>query len=197
MSRKAIREFAPELRDWLSNMDHRTEAAQLYWRILASLPGGDEAEGLGYKPIDGLGWKEAELLAEMIDAIDDKADVEELVELLADDGEEEDDGEEYEDDEELASRVLRDLRVALNVAEPAAPGAPTEERIGARVRGHDLPRALQRRPVEHVVEHQDPFAAVPFPRARDDLRHGSRLLRVRPCAADRRAVARRELARPG
>jgi hypothetical protein len=56
------------------------------FRILASLPGGDELEDAGYEPFDQIGWHEADLLARTIDAVNDKRDVEELVEgLLAED----------------------------------------------------------------------------------------------------------------
>jgi hypothetical protein len=58
----------------------------LLFRILASLPGGDRLEDMGYEPFN-LGWHEADQIARVLDAIEDKRDVEDLVEGLLDDDE--------------------------------------------------------------------------------------------------------------
>lgn len=75
-----------ELQSWLPNFDRgEREFPSLLFRVLASLPGGDRLEDLGFEPFN-LGWMEADLLARVIDAIESKQDVEDLVDgLLADD----------------------------------------------------------------------------------------------------------------
>jgi len=96
--RKEIIAVADELRSWLPNFDHGPNTfPDLLWRTLASLPGGDEAEGIGYKPFEQVGWKEAELLEETLAAIETQQDTEDLIALLLED---EDDGEDDEDDED-------------------------------------------------------------------------------------------------
>ncbi len=104
--RKPIRDIADELISWLPNYDHGPGSfPELVWRMLASIPGGEQAEDMGYEPLGGeggLGWKEVELLGDMLNAIQDKQDAEDLVELLmAEDEEGEgEDGEDGEEDEE-------------------------------------------------------------------------------------------------
>jgi hypothetical protein len=92
-ARKRITEIAEELQSWLPNYDHGpNDLPTIIWRTLASMPGGDEAADMGYEPlIANFGWREVELLGDMLDAIEDPKDVEDLVALLADDGEEEED----------------------------------------------------------------------------------------------------------
>ena len=61
----------------------------LFWRVLASLPGGDRAADMGYETFN-LGWKEAELLADTLNAIQDTTrDVEDIIQGLIGDEEEE------------------------------------------------------------------------------------------------------------
>ena len=60
----------------------------LFWRVLASLPGGDRAADMGYETLN-LGWKEAELLGDTLNAIQDTRDVEDLIQGLIGDEEEE------------------------------------------------------------------------------------------------------------
>lgn len=93
MARKQIEDIIEELRSWLPNYDARSpnDYPVLLFRILASLPGGDELEDMGYETFQ-LGWHEADQLARVIDAIQDKRDVEDLVRGLVY-GEEEDLGE--------------------------------------------------------------------------------------------------------
>lgn len=103
--RKPIRGIADELISWLPNYDRGPGSfPELVWRMLASIPGGEQAEDMGYEPLGGeggLGWKEVELLGDMLNAMD-KQDAEDLVELLmAEDEEGEgEDGEDGEEDEE-------------------------------------------------------------------------------------------------
>lgn len=76
MPRKRIADMIEELNSWLPNFDHGDDDYPvLLFRILASLPGGDRLEELSYEPFN-LGWHEADQLARVLDAIDDKRDVE-------------------------------------------------------------------------------------------------------------------------
>jgi hypothetical protein len=82
--RKQIKEILAELRSWLPNYDRgELEYPSLLFRVLASLPGGDELEDIGYEGFN-LGWHEAAQLGRVLDAIESKRDVEELVEGLLD-----------------------------------------------------------------------------------------------------------------
>jgi hypothetical protein len=89
-TRKPIADLVEELRSWLPNYDHTPESyPTLLWRILASIPGGDQAEDMGYEPFQ-LGWQEVDQLGRVLEAIQDKQDVEDLIEgLLAEEEEEE------------------------------------------------------------------------------------------------------------
>ena len=85
-ARKEIQDILAELQSWLPNYDQGdAEYPTLLFRVLASLPGGDRLEDLGYEPFN-VGWHEADQLARVLDAIQDQGDVEDIVEgLLADD----------------------------------------------------------------------------------------------------------------
>jgi hypothetical protein len=87
--RKQIRDIIAELRGWLPNYDRGADQyPTLLFRILASLPGGDELEDVGYEPFN-LGWHKCDQLARVLDAIQDKRDVADLVDgLLDEDGDE-------------------------------------------------------------------------------------------------------------
>jgi hypothetical protein len=89
---KPIAAIIDELQSWLPNYDHGpADYPTLLWRILASAPGGDEAADMGYKPFN-LGWQEIEQLGRVLEAIQDKRDVEDLIRGLI--GEEEEEVEE-------------------------------------------------------------------------------------------------------
>jgi hypothetical protein len=77
--------MAAELRAWLPNYGGgENEFPRLLLRTLASLPGGDRLEDLGFEPFN-IGWQEADQLARTIDAVNDRRDVEDLIDgLLAD-----------------------------------------------------------------------------------------------------------------
>ena len=91
MPRKQIDDMIEELRSWLPNYDHGPKDYPiLLFRILASLPGGDELEDMGYETFN-LGWHEMEQLARVLDTIQDKTDVEDLVHGLIYEEEEEED----------------------------------------------------------------------------------------------------------
>ena len=89
MARKQIEAIIEELRSWLPNYDHGpNDYPTLLFRILASAPGGDELEGMGYETFN-LGWGEIDQLGRVLETIQDKRDVEELVEgLIHEEGEE-------------------------------------------------------------------------------------------------------------
>lgn len=87
MPRKPIRDMIAELQSWLPNYDRGPEEyPTLLLRVLASLPGGDQLEDIGYEPWN-LGWHEADQLARVLDAIEDKRDVEDLIAGLLDEDE--------------------------------------------------------------------------------------------------------------
>lgn len=78
-----------ELRSWLPNYDHGPlDYPTLVWRILASIPGGEQAEDMGYEPFN-ISWQEIVQLGEILEAIQDKQDVSDLVAGLLDDDAEE------------------------------------------------------------------------------------------------------------
>lgn len=87
--RKPIADLISELQSWLPNYDHGpADYPTLLWRILASVPGGDQAEDMGYEPFS-LGWQEVDQLGRVLVAIQDKRDVEDLIAGLIADEEEE------------------------------------------------------------------------------------------------------------
>lgn len=89
--RKEVREATEEL---LSYWDSMTEEFQAFvLRILASLRGGDRAEDLGFKPYEFLGWTELDLIGNLMIALQDTKDVEEVVDALLGDEEEEEEEE--------------------------------------------------------------------------------------------------------
>jgi hypothetical protein len=62
----------------------------LVGRMLASLPGGEEFEDVGYEPYPTMGWKEFEFISNVFSAVDDKWDVEQAAEILLHEDDEED-----------------------------------------------------------------------------------------------------------
>src|SRR5208282_75208 len=87
--RKPIADLIGELQSWLPNYDHGPEDyPTLLWRILASIPGGDEAEDMGYEPFS-LGWHEIDQLGRVLVAVQDQRDVEDLIQGLIGEDEEE------------------------------------------------------------------------------------------------------------
>lgn len=84
MARRVIEDLIAELDSWLPNYDHGpNDYPTLLFRVLAGLPGGDELEDVGYTPFV-LGWHEADQLGRVLDAIQDRRDVEDLVNGLLD-----------------------------------------------------------------------------------------------------------------
>jgi hypothetical protein len=87
LPREEIEDLIDELRAWLPNYARgHDDYPNLLLRVLASLPGGDRLEDVGYATFN-IGWHEADQLARVLDAIEDKRDVEDLVDALLDDEE--------------------------------------------------------------------------------------------------------------
>lgn len=90
--RKPIIAIINELKSWLPNYDHGpNDYPTILLRLLAALPGGEELEDAGYEPLGGasIGWHEADQLGRVLEAIQDKQDVEDIArELLSDNQEE-------------------------------------------------------------------------------------------------------------
>lgn len=119
-ARKPIAELIEELKSWLPNYDHGPEDyPTLLWRILASAPGGDRAEDMGYEPFQ-LGWHEIDQLGRVLVAIQDKRDVEDLINGLI--------GEEEEEVDE-SKRPRRPMREAAHSSAPWVPPALAAEGI--------------------------------------------------------------------
>lgn len=72
-----------ELSAWLPSEPR--EFNELFLRLLASLPGGDYLEDIGYEPFP-IGWKEAELIAKTLLAIQSSGDVAWLINRLIEEG---------------------------------------------------------------------------------------------------------------
>jgi hypothetical protein len=67
-----------ELKAWI---DSETEDfVKLVGSILASLPGGEELEGI-FEPLL-IGWKEVELLGKLLTVLEDASDVAEATEVI-------------------------------------------------------------------------------------------------------------------
>jgi hypothetical protein len=79
MTRTQLREVLEELEVWLSS--ETPGFVELVARLLASLPGGEELEDMGYEPFP-VGWKEAELLGKLLLTLQDSGDVAEAVRVL-------------------------------------------------------------------------------------------------------------------
>jgi hypothetical protein len=52
LMRKEVRDIVSELGSWLPNYRGELEYPTLLFRVLASLPGGDELEDIGYEPFN-------------------------------------------------------------------------------------------------------------------------------------------------
>jgi len=69
-----------ELYSWWGNVTK--EYQELVLKILASVPGGEVLEDVGYEPFPYLGWQEFAMIGEMMDKIEDKQDVETVIKKL-------------------------------------------------------------------------------------------------------------------
>src|SRR5271166_4147180 len=99
---KPIAALIEELKSWLTNYDHGEGSfPHTLFRILASVPGGEELQDMGYEPFK-LGWYEIEQLGRILTAIQDSRDVEDIVAALM--------HEEEEEVEERRRRPVREVR---------------------------------------------------------------------------------------
>jgi len=145
--RKPIEDIIEELRSWLPNYDHGPKDYPiLLFRILASMPGGDELEDMGYETFN-LGWHEMDQLARTLDAIQDKTDVEDLVHGLT-----------YEEEEDLdEARGRRTREVAR----------PTQVHSALRSRTRETP---PRRPAPKARAKKPPAKKAPRRRKKTPTR---------------------------
>ncbi len=89
-ARPDLRAAVDELRNWLPEYQSRTLRGyiDLIGSLLASVPGGDEAEGMGFEPLPFISWKEFDMLGNLLHAIQDSGDVVYAVQQLFGDEEE-------------------------------------------------------------------------------------------------------------
>lgn len=107
MMRKQIKDLIAELRSWLPNYDHGpADYPTILYRVLAAAPGGEELEDMGYEPIGNLGWQELDQLGRVLETIQDKRDVEDLIRGLM-----------SEEDVEEAPRDARQFMSAARTAQ--------------------------------------------------------------------------------
>lgn len=78
-----MQKLVDALVSWLPS--ETQEFNELFFRILASLPGGDYLEDIGYEPFP-IGWKEAELIAKTLSALQSSGDVAWLINRLIEEG---------------------------------------------------------------------------------------------------------------
>jgi hypothetical protein len=138
--RKPIADLIVELQSWLPNYDHGPEDyPTLLWRLLASMPGGDRAEDMGYEPFS-LDWHEIDQLGRVLVAVQDQRDVEDLIQGLV-----------GEDEEEVEERRVRS---PARLREAPPPRRQTVLRAPPRVRE-------QHRPSPHVQSPRRPARRPP------------------------------------
>lgn len=91
MARPVIEKMVQELRTWLRDYEHGlNDHPTTIYRILASLPGGDELEDRGIEPIGSVwGWREKDQIQRMLSAIEGDRDVRDLIQGLFEGDEEE------------------------------------------------------------------------------------------------------------
>lgn len=80
---RELQELYNELLAWLPSEPEGFR--ELFFRLLASLPGGEYLEDIGYEPFP-IGWKEAELIAKTLLAIQSSGDVAWLINRLIEEG---------------------------------------------------------------------------------------------------------------
>ena len=155
--RKPIADLIEELKSWLPNYDHGpTDYPTLLWRILASLPGGDRAEDMGYETFQ-LGWQEATQLGDVLAAIQDQRDVSDVIDGLVGD-------EEEGEVDEARRRRPRPRPMAPMLAYPY-----DKSPSGQYVLTHDGREIMRGTEGETVVCHHNPH--LPLTRLRFDSGH--------------------------
>ena len=79
-SSEAVRDVADEVASWLPKCTPGEGSfAEVLCRLLASVPGGEELEDMGFAPFHGVGLHEFDLIARTMMAVQDKYDVETVV----------------------------------------------------------------------------------------------------------------------
>ncbi len=75
------REVLEELKTWMYS--EPPEFNELIGRLLASLPGGEDLQG-AFEPLTpyGMGWREATLIADLLNSIEDIRDVKRAIRYL-------------------------------------------------------------------------------------------------------------------
>jgi hypothetical protein len=82
---KKVREAVASLLSWMTNTERAHNEGVL--RLIASFPGAEELEDMGYKPsIPMMGWREFQEIQGVMDVIESTDDVEYLVEQIMRDG---------------------------------------------------------------------------------------------------------------
>jgi hypothetical protein len=84
---KKVRAAVDSLLSWMTNTERSHNEGVL--RLIASFPGAEELEDMGYKPsIPMMGWREFQEIQGVMDVIEGKSDVEYLVERILHEGDE-------------------------------------------------------------------------------------------------------------
>jgi hypothetical protein len=140
--RAPIKKVIGELKSWLPNYDHGPNSyPTVLFRLLASLPGGDELEDVGYEPLsNSIGWHEADQLQRVIAAIQDKRDVEDIARALLSDEEEED----LSESRRAASGghvTVSGVQLSVEAAEVAEQAGVNPAKDVARLRGRQVTEA--------------------------------------------------------
>jgi hypothetical protein len=82
--RAKVADMIEELRSWLPNYNSGPdEYPTLLFRVLASLQGGERLEEIGYERFN-VGWHEVDQIVRVLEAVQDRRDVEDLVDGLLD-----------------------------------------------------------------------------------------------------------------
>ncbi len=74
VTERILDEIALELYNW----NGLPEWMELFLRVLASLPGGERAEELGFAPLT-IGWREVALLGRWLSAVESAEDVQYII----------------------------------------------------------------------------------------------------------------------
>jgi hypothetical protein len=80
-----LKKIAGELKSWLPSESAKFQ--DFFWSLLASIPGGDEAESAGHSVLAQMGWKEVSLIANTLGAIKTESDTEALIQYLSSENE--------------------------------------------------------------------------------------------------------------
>lgn len=82
-----VSEALAEFMGWIPDEGWDSDMVQVTLRLLASLRGGEEAKDVGIEPFNGIGWKEIDMMASLLDKIQDTEDVRGIVSAILSPGE--------------------------------------------------------------------------------------------------------------